>query len=429
MIDIRWSRQAGMIENLGERSARLYRIWLERIGLKPRRETSRPELPRRPYSIAFTVCCCHDLRQLNCDYTAFEFVDLVGPMQIVGVTESAQGRPARCALKMKERAIVRRVKVIYLELQGSDDRWKKSFIEVFGDKHDWSIYDLTQPTAPQFADAEVVIDMGGVGMTPVLVAASTQCTLWHILAVGYDIFDMSTMRQAGIAVANVPGSTSAEGLANGAIMFMLQILIKYNAAQETLRSGKLYTPMGEELDGKILGMIGFGASGQALAKVAKVFGMQFMIVEPMTLDQATLDTYTPNFVGGADAMDKVIGAADFVSLHLPLNDDTRGIIDARRIALMNPNASFINVARGDLVDQDALYAALLEGRIRGIGTDVHTGRYPDKDHPVYQHPDFYALPHVSGTTVGTAYRRAEAALENVNRIAEGLEPKWRVDDR
>ena len=70
----------------------------------------------------------------------------------------------------------------------------------------------------------------------------------------------------------------------------------------------------------------------------------------------------------------------------------------------------------------------LADRIRGIGTDVHAGRYADPSHPVYQHPNFYALPHVAGTTLGTTIRRAEAALENVNRIAGGLEPMWRVDN-
>ena len=95
---------------------------------------------------------------------------------------------------------------------------------------------------------------------------------------------------------------------------------------------------------------------------------------------------------------------------------------------MKPTASFINTARGDLVDQEALYRALLEDRIRGIDTDVHAGRYADPSHPVYQHPNFYALPHVAGTTLGTTIRRAEAALENVNRIAGGLEPMWRVDN-
>jgi len=323
---------------------------------------------------------------------------------------------------------MRRVKVIFLSHEGQDEQWQNSVAEIFGDAHAWSLYDRSKPIEPQFADVEVVVDIGGANMTPELVAAATACKLWHILTVGYETFDMDTMRKAGIPVSNVPGSTSAPGLANCAVMFMLLIVTKYHEAQKTLKAVQMYVPMGDELDGKILGIIGFGASGRALARLAKVFGMEFMIIEPMAIEREVLDEYKPLFVGRPDEMDKVIAEADFVSLHLPLNSATWGIMNARRIGLMKPTASFINLARGDLVDQEALYTALLEGRIRGIGTDVHAGRAADPSHPVYQHPGFYAMPHVGGTTTGTAIRRAEAALENVNRIAEGLEPKWRVDN-
>ncbi len=89
-----------------------------------------------------------------------------------------------------------------------------------------------------------------------------------------------------------------------------------------------------------------------------------------------------------DPVQGIQGAAeaDFVSLHLPLTAETRGVIDARRISLMKPTAGFINIARGDLVDQEALYRALLDGRLGGIGTDVHAGRTAEPSHPVYQHP-------------------------------------------
>ena len=94
---------------------------------------------------------------------------------------------------------------------------------------------------------------------------------------------------------------------------------------------------------------------------------------------------------------------------------------------MKPTAIFINVARGDLVDQEALYTALLENRIAGIGTDVHAGVFPDPKHPVYQHRNFYATPHTSGTTRGTARRRAQIALENANRVAAGEPLQHRID--
>ena len=104
---------------------------------------------------------------------------------------------------------MRRVNVIYLVREGQDPRWLHRLLDVFGDKHDLSIHDRSRPIEPQFADVEVVLDHGGSSMTPELVAASKKCKLWHILTVGYDLFDMDTMRKAGIPVANVLGVPAA----------------------------------------------------------------------------------------------------------------------------------------------------------------------------------------------------------------------------
>ncbi|NQU11518.1 glycerate dehydrogenase, partial [bacterium] len=115
------------------------------------------------------------------------------------------------------------------------------------------------------------------------------------------------------------------------------------------------------------------------------------------------------------------------SLHLHLTPETRHIIDARRIGLMKPSACLINVARGALVDEAALHEALLQGRLGGAGLDVFAKEPPDPTLPVYRLPNVVVTPHVSGGTDGTARKRAAAAAENVDRIARGLEPLYRVD--
>jgi len=132
-------------------------------------------------------------------------------------------------------------------------------------------------------------------------------------------------------------------------------------------------------------------------------------------------------MGGPDDMDKVIAESDFLSVHLHLNDETRHIIDARRIALMKSTAFIINVARGGLVDEAALYEALLEERIAGAGLDAFAAEPPDPTLPVYQLSNVVVTPHTSGTTDDTVRMRTAACLENVNRVAEGLEPLYRVD--
>ena len=135
----------------------------------------------------------------------------------------------------------------------------------------------------------------------------------------------------------------------------------------------------------------------------------------------------PESLGGPDTLDHELAGADFISLHLHLNDQTRHLIDARRIGLMKSSACVINVARGGLVDEAAMHEALLTGRLGGAGLDVFSQEPADPNLPVYQLPNVITTPHIAGVTSGTSRRRAAAAAENVDRIASGLEPLFRVD--
>jgi phosphoglycerate dehydrogenase-like enzyme len=121
-------------------------------------------------------------------------------------------------------------------------------------------------------------------------------------------------------------------------------------------------------------------------------------------------------------MDQAVAAADYVSLHLHLTDETRHIMDERRIRMMKPGAFLINVTRGGLVDNEALGRCLSEGHPAGAGLDVFDPEPMSPDHPLLQQPKVIATNHIAGNTVGTWRRRAAFAAENVNRIAEGLEP-------
>ena len=173
--------------------------------------------------------------------------------------------------------------------------------------------------------------------------------------------------------------------------------------------------------------MGFGASGQALARRASAFGMRILGIDVREIEPEVLDDIKPDFIGGPDDLDRVVAESDFLSLHLHLNDETRHIIDGRRLGLMKPTASVINVARGALVDEAALYGALVEGKIGGAGLDVFDQEPPDPALPVYQLPNVVATPHIAGVTDGTSRRRAAAAAENVDRVAQGLEPLYRID--
>jgi len=195
---------------------------------------------------------------------------------------------------------------------------------------------------------------------------------------------------------------------------------------KTLRRASFFFPPGRELDGRSLAIVGFGASGQQLARRAKPFGLRILAIDVRSIEQEVLDELQPDFLGGPDDLDRVVTDCDFLSLHLHLTAETRHIIDARRIGLMKPTACLINVARGALVDEEALYQALLDDRVGGAGLDVFADEPPDHTNPVYQLPNVCVTPHTGGSTDGTSRKRASFALDNLDRYARGEEIAARV---
>lgn len=320
-----------------------------------------------------------------------------------------------------------RANVIYIPKLGENSFWDDTILSAIRKRHDVHVLDRDQPIEPQFAGREVVVEMGAEPVPREWVEAARGAKLWQLMSVGYDYFDVGQVKEVGIPVCNCPGSTSSPGMAEMALMFMYMFTKRYNEAQEVLHAGKAFNPMGEELEGRLLGLVGFGASGRATARLAKAVGLRLAIAEPREIEPEALDTFQPEFVVKPDAMERIFAEADIVSLHLPLSPETRGTINAGLIGKMKATALFINTARGDLVVQEDLYRALIEGRIGGIGTDVHAGVLPDPKHEVYRHPHFYATPHTAGTSKGTARRRAQVALENSDRVEAGELVHHRID--
>jgi phosphoglycerate dehydrogenase-like enzyme len=212
-------------------------------------------------------------------------------------------------------------------------------------------------------------------------------------------------------------------------MFMVMLSRRWYESQKNLRQGILYVPPGSELVNKCLGLVGFGASGRELARRAKAFAMRISAVDIRDIPEEEQREFGLEFVGKPSDLDRVIQQSDYLSLHLHLNDGTRHIIDARRLGLMKPTAYLINVARGALVDEQALHSALAEGRLAGAGLDVFSTEPMDPDHPLLKLPSVVATPHIAGGTDGTSHRRAAFAAKNIDRIADGLEPLHRLDSR
>jgi phosphoglycerate dehydrogenase-like enzyme len=251
--------------------------------------------------------------------------------------------------------------------------------------------------------------------------------IWQILGTGFDHFDLNYWRRKGIPVANCPGEFSAVPLAECALMFMLLLSRHWQQTQDNLHRRVLYLPFGNELDGRSLCLVGFGASARELARRAGAFGMRISAIDIREVSTNERQEFGLYYVGKPADLDSVLAESDFVSLHLHLNEQTRHVIDDRRLRLMKPTAYLINVARGALVEERALIEALSERRIAGAGLDVFSQEPPASDHPLLKLPNVVATPHVSGATYGTSWRRADCAARNLDRVANGLNPLYRID--
>ncbi|MGQ9597864.1 MAG: 2-hydroxyacid dehydrogenase [Anaerolineae bacterium] len=323
--------------------------------------------------------------------------------------------------------MIRRLTVVYLPVPGPSPLipWGEAVVAAIGKKHHIRIYDPNHPMAPQVEDAEVIVDWSGSYGTPEMVAAARSLRLWQFLITGLDHVDLECWRARGIPVANCPGFSSAVALAELAMMFILMLARKYPIAWQNLQKGLYFEPVGQELAGLRLGLIGFGASARELARRAQPFGLRVSAVV-RDVHRVPQQEYCLEEAVGLEALDRIVAESDILSLHVPLTSETYHILDARRLSLMKPTAFLINVARGALVDEVALEKALAEGRLGGAGLDVFSMEPPDLNSPLFRLPNVITTPHIAASTREVLQRRAAIAAENADRVAAGLEPLYRV---
>ena len=198
--------------------------------------------------------------------------------------------------------------------------------------------------------------------------------------IGYDAVDVAAATRRGIAVCNTPDGPTVS-TAEHAVTLMLLVAKKVKAAEGALRAGTAggyYSRHhGIELDGKVLGLVGFGRIARHVARVADGLGMHVMFFDPYLPVSAVADG-----IDRAGSLEALLRTADVVSVHVPLTDTSRGMFGAAQFASMKAGAVFINTARGGLVDQDALLRALDEGHLFGAGLDVTSPEPLPAGHPV-----------------------------------------------
>jgi phosphoglycerate dehydrogenase-like enzyme len=317
--------------------------------------------------------------------------------------------------------------VLYLVQGGNVDPWLTDFMEAAEGRLSVALLDLEKPLEPQFEDVPVVVDQGGHATRDVIDAGAVAgVKLWQVLGTGLDHCEVEYTLSSGIRMANTPGQFSSVALAEHALMLILTLAKSFPEAVENARVGRMYQPVGDELGDRLLGIVGLGASGRELAVRARCLGMRIQAVDVVDIPDERLREFGVESFAGLHGLDDLLRTSDFVSLHIPLTGETTHLIDERRLRSMKPTARLINVARGRIVDEDALVRVLRERVIAGAGIDVFGQEPLQPDNPLLHLENVIATAHTAGVTRGTSRRRSEACVENALRIVRGEEPLYEV---
>jgi phosphoglycerate dehydrogenase-like enzyme len=310
--------------------------------------------------------------------------------------------------------------VLYIVQRGNEEPWLTDFAAAAEGRLEVRLLDHDRPLEPQFAGIEVVIDQGGHATREMIdVGAAAGVRLWQVVGTGLDHSEVEHTLGRGIAMANTPGQFSSIALAEHALMFILALSKRLREAERNCREGRMWQPMSDELAGQVLGLVGFGASARELARRASPLGLRVRAVDVVAPQPGILDALGVEHFDGVEALDELLAGSDFVSLHVPLMASTRHLIDARRLRLMKPSAYLVNVARGRIVDEEALVEVLRDGTIAGAGIDVFGEEPLTPANPILHLPNVITTPHTAGVTGGTSRRRAEAAVLNALRAFDG----------
>ncbi len=252
-----------------------------------------------------------------------------------------------------------------------------------------------------------------------VIEAAAPCLLIQQPSVGYQHIDVEAAAREGIPVANVAGANSAS-VAEHTIMAALALLKKLMMQHEKTAAGEwaqdeMASHGVYELAGKTLGIIGMGRIGRELAIRARSFGCAMCYYDVNRLPPETESELSVLW----RELDELLGVSDVVTLHAPLNPSTENMLGAERIALMKPGAVLVNVARGGLVDEQALADALAEGRIAGAAVDVYSEEPVRVTNPLLRSPNTILTPHTAGATNESRFRIIDMAIGNVACVLRG----------
>jgi D-3-phosphoglycerate dehydrogenase len=262
-------------------------------------------------------------------------------------------------------------------------------------------------------------------ITENVVSHLKRCKAISRFGVGLDSIDLDATARAGITVTNVPDSNTEE-VATHALAMLLLLNRKLNSYDSAVRAGQWDAlGLGEGIrrpGNTILGVVGMGRIGRLVAQRGRVLGFQVWGYDPFLSDEdcAALGVEPVE-------LDTLITSADAVSLHVPLTEQTRNLIDADQIAGMKPGAILVNVSRGGLIDETALASALSSGKLGGAALDAFSDEPMPTDHPLFSAPNTVFSPHAAHYSEQSYAEVRTKAFADLAAVLRGQQPKYRVN--
>ena len=238
--------------------------------------------------------------------------------------------------------------------------------------------------------------------------------------VGVDNVDLAAAQGKGIVVTNTPGANSVS-VAELALGLILALARQIPEAVEAVHQGKWPRYSGISLEGKTIGILGLGAIGKQLARRLAGFDCKILAYDPFADNAFVKDNHIV-----LSALDSVIEESDFISLHLPLLPETRGMVNDTFLNKMKKGSYLVNTSRGEIVDETALLKALQSGHLKGAGLDAFSVEPPDPKSPLLALPQVIATPHLGAQTDGATSNMGWLAMRDCLTVLQNEEPAFRV---
>ena len=302
------------------------------------------------------------------------------------------------------------------------DEVAKEAIEKLKEKHDVVFNELRgEALAKEIGGYDALMVRSATKVTADIIKEAKNLKVIGRAGIGVDNIDVEEASRHGIYVVNSPGG-STRSVAELAIAMMFSLARKITIADKTMKEGEWAKKKlkGIELQGKILGLIGSGRIAQEVAKIASCLGMKLLVYSPHCTQEKA-----KSMNAELKSMEEIFETADFISLHIPLTKETYHMIDKNLLNKMKKNAYLIDVARGGIVDEEALYSILKDGKIAGAAIDVYENEpYKGK---LAELENVVLTPHIGASTKEGQIRAGVICAEQILKVLDGKEPDYWVN--